>query len=327
MPIRSIEVLSGSLFILCLGCAGAGAGASVGTGASASPSQVADPDFKPRIKTPAYAEGSGPVVCLDEAHYNFHTASGRYAPFADLLRRDGYVVKPSRAAFAKESFADCGVLIIANALSKRNQRDWSLPIDPAFTDEEVARVSEWVSGGGALFLIVDHMPIPGANQALAGAFGVHFSNGFAMIPGAPGPMIFRRGEGSLADHAVTNGQAEGERIDAVATFTGSAFRVDKGAEPILVFGPRVVSLEPKVAWQFTPDTPRVGVGGWYQGATLRHGSGRVAVFGEAAMFTAQVAGEEKRKVGMNAPEAPQNAQLLLNVMHWLTGKLSAISGE
>jgi len=53
------------------------------------------------------------------------------------------------------------------------------------------------------------------------------------------------------------------------------------------------------------------------------GRGRVAVFGEAAMFTAQVSGPERRPMGMNTPTAAQNPQFLLNVMHWLAGLLPA----
>lgn len=54
------------------------------------------------------------------------------------------------------------------------------------------------------------------------------------------------------------------------------------------------------------------------GALLPLGKGRVAVFGEAAMFTAQLAGPNRVQVGMNAPEAAGNHQLLLNTLHWLT---------
>ena len=75
---------------------------------------------------------------------------------------------------------------------------------------------------------------------------------------------------------------------------------------------------PKTAWEFGPDTARHDVGGWLQGAVFEVGKGRVAVFGEAAMFSAQLAGPEKVPMGMNAPNATQNPQLLLNVLHWLT---------
>lgn len=53
---------------------------------------------------------------------------------------------------------------------------------------------------------------------------------------------------------------------------------------------RIIALTPKKAWQFVPDTPRLLAGGWSQGAVLQVNSGRAAFFGEAAMFSAQVAG-------------------------------------
>ena len=59
----------------------------------------------------------------------------------------------------------------------------------------------------------------------------------------------------------------------------------------------------------------------FQGAVLEYGEGRVAVFGEAAMFSAQLGGEDRIPAGMNAEGAEQNHQLLLNVMHWLSGLL------
>jgi hypothetical protein len=51
--------------------------------------------------------------------------------------------------------------------------------------------------------------------------------------------------------------------------------------------------------------------------------GRVAVFGEAAMFSAQSAinGDQVMRMGMNDPEASQNSQFVLNVLHWLSGLL------
>jgi hypothetical protein len=51
---------------------------------------------------------------------------------------------------------------------------------------------------------------------------------------------------------------------------------------------------------------------------MKVGKGRVAVFGEAGMFTAQLAGPKQTPMGMNAPEAEQNHQLVLNLLHWLS---------
>lgn len=54
---------------------------------------------------------------------------------------------------------------------------------------------------------------------------------------------------------------------------------------------------------------------------MKFGQGRVAMFGEAGMFSAQFSGEEKHPMGMNNPHAPDNYKLILNVMPWLTGIL------
>ena len=61
---------------------------------------------------------------------------------------------------------------------------------------------------------------------------------------------------------------------------------------------------------------------WFQGAYMPYGKGRLVAFGEAAMFSAQIAGPDKIKMGMNNPIAPENYQLLLNIIHWLDGKLN-----
>jgi len=90
------------------------------------------------------------------------------------------------------------------------------------------------------------------------------------------------------------------------------------AKPILIFPSGVVSLESSVAWEFTEGTPQVMVTGWLQGAILECGKGRVAIFGEAAMFTAQIQNSQ-RKLGLAHPVAKQNQTFLLNLMHWLTG--------
>ena len=285
--------------------------------------QVPDTNFKPPIAEPAYKEGRGPVVLVDEAHNNFHTAYGRYLAFADLLRRDGYRVVPNTSPFTEESLRRGQILVIANAVNARNLNNWSLPNPSAFTDAEVEAVRGWVKKGGALFLIVDHMPMPGAAEKLGAAFGARWSNGFAMDEKSQGnPFVFRREDGSLKEHRITRGRREEEKVESVATFTGSAFKIEgAGVEPLLVLGAQIVSLEPQTAWQFTPETRRLPVGGWYQGAVIRYGKGRVALFGEAAMFTAQLAGRNRTPAGMNTPVAAHNPRFLLNILHWLSGRL------
>ena len=282
--------------------------------------QIADTTFNPRIARPAYAEGRGPVVLIDEAHGNFHTADGRYLAFARLLRRDGYVVRSNKVPLTRSALDGARVLVIANALHERNSNDWELPTPSAFTPDEIAALREWVAGGGSLLLIADHMPFPGAVDHLAAAFGIFFVNGFAQdSTKQDGGLTFRRSNASLGAHAIVNGRSPAERVDSVTSFTGSAFRATVPVDTLLTLPATTIVLMPQVAWQFSRLTPRIAGAGMLQGAVLTHGRGRVAVFGEAAMFSAQVSGPQRRPMGMNDPAAPQNAQFLLNVMHWLSG--------
>ena len=283
-----------------------------------SAQQVADLKYKPPIPRPAYEAGKGPRVAIDEAHHNFHTAAGRYRPFAELLRRDGYRVEALRQRFSAGSLRGVEILVISNALNQRNAEDWSPPNPSAFTPEEIDAVRRWVEKGGSLFLIADHMPFPGAASDLAKAFGVEFGNGYATgghwKPGGPETFEYKTG---LKESAITRGRSDGEKVTKVRTFTGSAFKPPAGATPVLVFGARSEAVERTGGGRGKPRTRTVPIEGWCQGAVMRVGKGRVAVFGEAAMFSAQLAGP-RQPMGMNAPGAEQNHQLLLNVMHWLS---------
>ena len=87
--------------------------------------------------------------------------------------------------------------------------------------------------------------------------------------------------------------------------------------PILVFPKKSVSKEPDIAWKFNKRTKEVDISGWHQGALLKVGDGRIAVF-RSPSFTAQLTGPQKRRMGMAAPHADQNYQMLLNVIHWLS---------
>src|SRR5689334_6229699 len=78
-----------------------GVGLVVATTSAAAQEQMSDPDFNPAVAHPAYAAGSGPRVLFDEAHFNYHTAGGRYRAFADLLTHDGYRISPSREHFSR----------------------------------------------------------------------------------------------------------------------------------------------------------------------------------------------------------------------------------
>ncbi len=288
--------------------------------------QYPDDSFTvPDGKSPRFQEKQGPVVSIDETHHNYHTVDDKYRSFANLLRDDGYQLGGFTNLFTAESLARTDVLVISNALSAENEFEWSLPTPSAFSDEEVDAVEEWVTTGGRLMLIADHMPFPGAAAKLAIRFGIIFHDGFAYRPESwdnqESQLVFSKENGLLTDPGVTRLDGGGE-IPFVVTFTGQGFRILPGtvATPLLALADDSFILLPQKAYDFDESAPQIPGIGLLQGALVNHGEGRVAVFGEAAMFSAQIQEREAGPYpfGMNNPSAPHHARFLLNVVGWLT---------
>jgi hypothetical protein len=285
--------------------------------------QQAD-EWQPTVSAPQFAAGAGPRVLVDAAHGNWHKIDGRFAAFAALLRADGYRVASADQPISAALLADAKVFVIANAVKGGENAAWVLPTPPALAPEEVTALAAWVHDGGSLLLIADHMPFPGSVADLAAAFGIEFLNGYALKSiREGGTLIFTR-SGGLADHSITRGRTPAEQVGAIKSFTGQAFRALGPVEPLMRMPQDWAVLFPREAGKFTSETPSQSTRGLLQGAVARHGQGRVAVFGEAAMFTSQrqVLGDQVvMRMGMNDPEASQNAQFVLNVLHWLSGLL------
>ena len=281
--------------------------------------QIAESEFQVNVERPRFPLGAGPSVRIDAAHHNFHTADGRYKTFAEILKQDGYRVEEGKQRFTFNSLSSTHVLVISNSLNQRNQRDWSLPTPSAFEPDEIRAVKNWVCAGGSLFLIADHMPFPGAAADLARELGVQFSNGYARpaheTPGLGDVFDYQTG---LIPSFITRGMSPDETVKKIRTFGGSAFIPPVQSTPIILFGKGAESAETTKAPGISKDAKRIPVEGWCQAAVFPLGRGRVAVFGEAAMFTTQVIGPRKRPMGLNSPGAEQNQQLLLNTFHWLT---------
>ena len=283
--------------------------------------QIADTTYNPLIQNPAYESGKGPIVFIDEGHHNFHTRDGRYAAFTRLLERDGYQVKSYNGEFLKSELSRGKILVISNALNEINVENWYLPNPSAFTEIEIKVIRKWVKKGGSLFLIADHMPMAGAASELAVEFGFEFSNGFVFDTTASGPAYFSLNENTLSQSIITKGRDSSESVKQIASFTGQAFKLPDDATPVLTFKENFVNLLPDTAWVFDENTKFLSAEGWSQGAYKKYRKGRVVAFGEAAMFTAQLAGPQSIKAGMNNDLAPENYQLLLNILHWLDGIL------
>ena len=322
--------------------------------------QTGDPDFDPVVENPAYPEGTGPTVYVDHAHFNWHKIDDRFEGFAKLVRKDGYRVAAFTEQFSAESLAKADILVIANPVNEANYGEndsdaskWTLPTPSAFTDEEIDALVTWVEEGNSLLLLADHLPWPGAVSELAKRFGFVMANGFVFkdtffinnnFLKADANMInfwsrnptreVSAGNGFLREHPIMLGRNANESIDYVVSFTGHAFWLRAGfahIRPLMVSGSGTTQYYPDRASLISPATPleefvkipNTPADGLLQGATARHGQGRVAMFSEAAMFTAQISNaiEPGFKMGMNNPNAPYNPQFVLNVVRWLNGLL------
>lgn len=284
--------------------------------------QVADPDFDTKSARPAYTK-KHPKVLLDEAHNNFHTASGRYKPFADLITSDGYQVTPGTTKFDKETLKGFDVLVISNALGApaMGSREAS---NSAFTEEECDAVRDWVRSGGNLLLIADHAPMGAANAKLGERFGVDMSKGYTGDPSNydvesnnQGFITYTREKELLGDHPITRGRDSSEKISRVIAFTGQSLKGPSGSVAFMKLADTAVDSIPTGQGN---ERREASAAGRSQGIAFKFGKGRVVVLAEAAMMSAQLAGPQKMKFGMNRPGI-DNRQLALNIMHWLSGVL------
>ena len=279
--------------------------------------QQPDTEFDTSVESPAYAR-NGPRVMFDEAHHNFHTADGRYKPFVDLLMDDGYQVIRNRKPFTKASLSGFKVLVIANALGAEDMDDEGAD-QSAFTEDEITAVHDWVKGGGALLLIADHAPFGGAAAALGTKLGVDMSKGYTFdaanaLQGIASFLVFSRENKLLGPHPIFEGRNEKERVNRVLSFTGQSLKGPEDSSLILKLGDTA---------QDSPNHEQknmVSATGRAQALAFKVGKGRVVVHGEAAMLSAQIAGQEKFKMGMNFL-GYDNKQYALNLMHWLSGLL------
>lgn len=300
----------------------------LGTFAPVFAQPIPDPSFDASIAEPAYRTAH-PRVVVDEFHFNYHTITGRYRPFAALIRNDGYAVVAGTEKFTREFLSRADVLVIANA---RGGDRPPLATADAFTAAECDAVTEWVKAGGRMLLIADHKPFGESAQTLASRFGVRMGLGHvfdheqSLID--PTFISYKPDQGLVPDHPIALGRNTAERVRHVLTFDGQSLQAPAGAVALLTLGPE--ARESDNAQQLEAGTGR-RVGGRAQGIALIDGQGRVVIMGEAAMFSAQIyrpgapnqgSGPDPGEIrfGMNVP-GNDDRQFVLNVMHWLSGAL------
>jgi hypothetical protein len=300
------------------------------------PAQEADASFRPRVAEPAFSARQWPRMVIDEGHANLHTRDGRYAPFARLMERDGFRVTSGTGVITPIALRNADVFVTANALgfkgraqqlanSLRLERLIDLEVD-AFSDDEIALLSSWVSEGGRALIVADHRPAADASKRLAAAFGVEMRTWWAEDAEQsdpetrnPATLVFSRENGLLADHPILNGRGEAERLHRVMTFTGQALKPGPRGVALLALSPTAREYPFRVS----REQQGRSAAGLAQAVAIEFGRGRVVVVGEAAALTAQrieTPGAGPYLMGMNRA-GTDNQQFALNIVRWLMGVL------
>lgn len=293
--------------------------------------QVNDPSFRFDNPDPAFAPGQRPGVCIDEAHYNAHTISQLYAPFAAVLRSDGFRPRAfTEAIISIDGLRECDILVLGSGQSTNPQAAdfWAYPHSSAYSRAEIDVLIRWIRGGGSLLLVWDHSPAAAAAGAVAAVLGVQTLDAWAdATPQGNYPEIVRRSDRRVADHPIVRGRSPRERIDSLATHGAGAFFPSKLIEPVLLFGQGAtawvrlgemgqgISDIPDAEW------PAFDIHGWLLAGARRWGSGRVVFFGDSTACTAQLYGSRRTPLAMSHPAGAQNALFCLNMVRWLAGIL------
>lgn len=289
--------------------------------ACAPPQQRPDNSFDVSVKNPAF--NGSPVVLLDEAHNNMHTATTTYEPFVNLIANDGCRVRNSSDLFTVSTLSSCDLLVIANAKGgKHNHKG-----DVAFSEEECAAVEQWIMAGGSLLLIADHYPFGSAAENLSERFGVHMFNGETSDTIYGGGsykdrLVFSTKNKLLAQNEITQGIVSSDAVNTVIADRGQSLTIPDSAIVLLTLSPSSLHALPDSTWTdgdktYTRFADPVSAYGNCQGVALQFGKGKVVILGEASMLTAQVFDGEK--FGMNAGNN-DNKQFTLNLVRWLLKK-------
>ena len=265
--------------------------------------QRADPDFDVSIAHSAFVDRH-PTVLFDEAHRNFHTSTGRYSAFADLMKNDGCRVTAGTEKFTPDQVSKYEILIIANAPAGFG------PSTSAFSQDECEIVHDWVKAGGSLLLVTDHEPFGSGSVELALRFGVNMSTRSTFDPAnnAARGLSFSREKNQLGDHPIMTGRNPSEVVNRVLTFTGQSLEGPAGSVALLKFA--------DTATERDEVGKTVSAAGRSQGVAFKYHRGRVVVMGEAAQLSAQVSGFPPQPMGMNVPGC-DNRQMAINLIRWL----------
>jgi hypothetical protein len=142
---------------------------------------------------------------------------------------DGYRPVVNRQPFTKKSLDSFKLLVIANPLGG-DDIDEADAEKPAFSEDELAAVREWVKGGGALLLVADPGPFAKSASGLAKQFAVEMQASVTEDPANSAEefrasmIVYSRENHQLVEHPITAGRDGAEKLNRVIVFAGQSLK-------------------------------------------------------------------------------------------------------
>ncbi len=243
-------------------------------------------------------------------------------PLARLAEGDGFMVSRQSGTLAEALAEKPAILLIANPYVETYVDFPAMTPPSAFTPEEIEAIRSFVDSGGSLLLLADHAPFGGGSSDLARAFGFEFLNGHTANEAAARAgdrrvnLAFTPDSGLETGHPITNGKTGRARIGRYQAFGGQSFIPPAAAKPLLTVPQGWSAIFTYRLAAELATAPRIDASGMLQGATLKAGKGRIAVFAEAGGFTAQFS-DKGQPFGFNTPEGRDNPEFILSTLRWL----------
>lgn len=278
---------------------------------------IADTTYDVSVTKPICNQNC-PVIWFDEAHDNYHTASGRYKPLANLLANDGFKIVKGITPITKQTLKKVNVVIIA--------------APGRMTNEEILILNDWIKQGGSLFTVTDHNDynFDGLLESLGvGTPETEYTedplHARVLEDGVtknPRHIVFSEKDNLLGKHPIIKGRNDSERVKVVKTFSGRTIIAPPGSTILLRISESAVDyLTIETALRTVEASVAVKcMGERVYGVAFTLGKGKVVVVSEAAMLTAQIWTDGTPAAGMNTPGS-DNKQFALNIIRWLTGYL------
>ncbi len=285
---------------------------------SSSPREVmADTSYDVSVASPVCIKNC-PVIWFDEAHNNYHTASGRYKPLANLLSNDGFEIVKGLTPITKRTLVNTNLVLIA--------------APGHISNDELNILNAWIRQGGSLFTVTDHsnFGFDGLLESLGVGTpeteytedSIHARILEDGITKNPRHLVFSEKDNLLGDHPIIKGRNDSERVKIVKSFSGRTIIAPPGSSVLLRLGESAVdylTIEPLLRTVETSVAVQCK-GQRVYGVAFELGKGKVVVVSEAAMLTAQIWMDGTPGAGMNVPGS-NNKQFALNIVRWLTGYL------